>query len=259
VRTAFAVVICAVAVVAGTVEPGQAGSPADMTAGSLEREVAGTLDTRVVVNRFSAVGTKVVGHGIATSVLRQSNGVTTVTKKAFRLTIRQQHTRRPQSVQQEAMCHILFLELDELDLTLLGLRVFLRSATEGEPIQLKLQARRSGGVLGRLFCDLSRGLSTQAKAKTAAKQLNSRVSNSTIMRAQAKLYAPVQRGPGMAANGPLQVPECEVLNLILGPLHLDLLGLVVDLNKIQLTITAIPGTTIGNLFCELAGGPPGGG
>jgi hypothetical protein len=63
----------------------------------------------------------------------------------------------------------------------------------------------------------------------------------------------------MAANGPLQVPECEVLDLILGPLHLDLLGLVVDLNKIQLTLTAIPGTTIGNLFCELAGGPPPGG
>jgi hypothetical protein len=49
--------------------------------------------------------------------------------------------------------------------------------------------------------------------------------------------------------------NCPVLHLILGPLHLDLLGLIVDLNKIALDIEAIPGTTIGNLFCSLAGPP----
>jgi hypothetical protein len=44
-----------------------------------------------------------------------------------------------------------------------------------------------------------------------------------------------------------------VLNLVLGPLHLDLLGLVVDLNQVNLTITATPGGgALGDLFCSLS-------
>jgi hypothetical protein len=48
---------------------------------------------------------------------------------------------------------------------------------------------------------------------------------------------------------------CKVLELVLGPLNVDLLGLVVDLNKVHLTITATPGGgVLGNLFCGLANG-----
>jgi hypothetical protein len=48
---------------------------------------------------------------------------------------------------------------------------------------------------------------------------------------------------------------CQVLNLVLGPLHLDLLGLVVDLNQVHLVITAVPGAgnLLGNLLCAVAG------
>jgi hypothetical protein len=48
---------------------------------------------------------------------------------------------------------------------------------------------------------------------------------------------------------------CDVLNLVLGPLHLDLLGLVVDLNQVELDITAEqgPGNLLGNLLCAVAG------
>lgn len=47
---------------------------------------------------------------------------------------------------------------------------------------------------------------------------------------------------------------CSVLNLVLGPLHLNLLGLNVNLNRVHLTITAIPGAgqLIGNLLCAIA-------
>jgi hypothetical protein len=47
---------------------------------------------------------------------------------------------------------------------------------------------------------------------------------------------------------------CEILNLVLGPLHLDLLGLVVDLNQVTLNITAeqAPGNLLGNLLCAVA-------
>lgn len=56
--------------------------------------------------------------------------------------------------------------------------------------------------------------------------------------------------------------SCQILDLTLGPLHLDLLGLVVDLNQVHLTITAQqgPGNLLGNLLCAVAGllnGPTG--
>jgi len=48
--------------------------------------------------------------------------------------------------------------------------------------------------------------------------------------------------------------SCQILTLQLGPLHLDLLGLVVDLNQVNLTITAQsgPGNLLGNLLCAVA-------
>src|SRR5579871_5686130 len=47
---------------------------------------------------------------------------------------------------------------------------------------------------------------------------------------------------------------CQILSLTLGPLHLDLLGLVVDLNQVVLNITAQsgPGNLLGNLLCAVA-------
>jgi hypothetical protein len=48
---------------------------------------------------------------------------------------------------------------------------------------------------------------------------------------------------------------CEILDLQLGPLDLDLLGLVVHLDQINLNITAEqgPGNLLGNLLCAVAG------
>ena len=55
----------------------------------------------------------------------------------------------------------------------------------------------------------------------------------------------------------LQAPgaACQILDLVLGPLHLDVLGLVVDLNQVNLDITAVPGpgNLLGNLLCAVAG------
>jgi hypothetical protein len=46
-------------------------------------------------------------------------------------------------------------------------------------------------------------------------------------------------------TSPLQVTaKCTILDLVLGPLHLDLLGLVVDLNQVHLLITAEQGQAI---------------
>jgi len=57
---------------------------------------------------------------------------------------------------------------------------------------------------------------------------------------------------------------CEILNLTLGPLDLNLLGLMVHLDTVHLEITAqqAPGNLLGNLLCAVAhlldgGGPAG--
>ena len=67
---------------------------------------------------------------------------------------------------------------------------------------------------------------------------------------------------GSVTNLPINLPvtgaaptgTCSILDLTLGPLHLDLLGLVVDLNQVHLTITGQTGNgqLLGNLLCGLA-------
>jgi len=48
---------------------------------------------------------------------------------------------------------------------------------------------------------------------------------------------------------------CKILTLDLGPLNLDLLGLVIDLAPVSLDITAVPGpgNLLGNLLCAVTG------
>jgi hypothetical protein len=55
--------------------------------------------------------------------------------------------------------------------------------------------------------------------------------------------------------------SCGVLDLDLGPLHLDLLGLVVDLDEVVLDVVAEqgPGNLLGNLLCAVTGLLDGGG
>ena len=63
-------------------------------------------------------------------------------------------------------------------------------------------------------------------------------------------------GAGNGAGG-----SCEILDLTLGPLDLNLLGLMVHLDQVHLNITAQrgPGNLLGNLLCGLAGALDGGG
>lgn len=60
---------------------------------------------------------------------------------------------------------------------------------------------------------------------------------------------------GASCDGEAAAQGCDILNLVLGPLHLDLLGLVVDLNQVVLTITGTTGAgdLLGNLLCAITG------
>jgi hypothetical protein len=68
------------------------------------------------------------------------------------------------------------------------------------------------------------------------------------------LHIPVSFAPQVTA-GPLLPATCDILNLVLGPLHLNVLGLVVDLNQVVLTITGATGAgnLLGNLLCAITG------
>lgn len=56
-----------------------------------------------------------------------------------------------------------------------------------------------------------------------------------------------------AAPAAVTAASCGVLHLELGPLDLDLLGLVVHLDKVVLDISAVPGAgnLLGNLLCQV--------
>jgi hypothetical protein len=90
-----------------------------------------------------------------------------------------------------------------------------------------------------------------------------------------RVRMPLNRAATRAANGPVPtvgtaarppaaqgpaaptaaVVTCQVLNLVLGPLDLNLLGLVVHLDRVVLNITAVPGAgaLLGNLLCAVVG------
>ena len=73
--------------------------------------------------------------------------------------------------------------------------------------------------------------------------------------------------PVKKANGTLLTAraanraDCDVLNLVLGPLDLNVLGLTVSLNRVLLDIVAVSGAgnLLGNLLCAVAGLLDGGG
>jgi hypothetical protein len=187
----------------------------------------GELKVNLAITDFKQKAGRTTAQGMATATLLDNAGNTT-------------KIRQPVSfaVKAGGSCRILSLVLDELDLRLLGLNVHL------DKVNLSLTGRRRGGVLGNLFCKLA---SSRVKLRAAAvKQLDAV--------AERKPIRPLAfTVPLRAVAAQSQTPTCQVLSLVLGPLNLELLGLVVDLDKVNLNITATPGQgALGDLFCQLA-------
>jgi len=188
----------------------------------------GRLKVAVDVRRFRATASGTTADGTATATLGGLGGLPTVVKKKVHL-----------SAAKGGSCTILSLQLDTLDLTLLGLNVHL------DKVNLQLTGQRRGGVLGSLFCSLANAKVKAARA-SAARRLNAAIRRTGVVR-PISFTVPVQATTSQAG------PTCSVLELTLGPLHLELLGLVVDLNKVHLVITAnAAGGVLGSLFCGLA-------
>jgi hypothetical protein len=84
--------------------------------------------------------------------------------------------------------------------------------------------------------------------------LRGRLGNRRVAERGVRMPAAVTSGV-QAAQVPPIPGACEILNLRLGPINLDLLGLVVRTNRINLRIDAVPGpgNLLGNLLCAITG------
>lgn len=226
---------CVAAALAAAAIAPAAASAADTSAGRTTFAQAtgqqGRVTVGVVVDHFASTAAGPRGVATATATLRGLGGMPTTVKQKVKL-----------AVSKKGTCNILTLTLDTLDLKLLGLDVHL------DRVDLKVTGKRKGGVLGSLFCQLAGAKVKTARATAAAHRLNVKLRKAPMR--PFRVTVPVQ-----AVSAQAGAATCKVLELTLGPLNVDLLGLVVDLNKVHLTITATRGGgVLGDLFCGLADG-----
>jgi hypothetical protein len=187
------------------------------------------LDVDLRVTRFVQRNQRVRAQGVVVATLQGVGAPPTTVRQRVLLQVRP-----------GATCQILVLTLDQLNLVLLGVTVHL------DRVELTVTGRRAGGVLGRLFCSLANARITSART-AAVRSLNHGLHGRPMH---------VMRFGVPTAHAAQAVPAgtCAILDLVLGPLHLDLLGLVVDLNRVHLAITGNPqGGVLGRLLCGVAG------
>jgi hypothetical protein len=204
-------------------------SPALASGGATTTARGSNLKVTIAVQKFARTSKgRTIAHGLAVAKLNDYTGKSTTLKVPVTL-----------SVSRGGTCRILTLTLDKLHLTLLGLNVDLSK------VNLTVTGERRGGVLGSLFCALARSHVASSRA-AAIRALNAHLRHHGLH----PMGFTVPLSPKTTTS---QVTPCPVLSLVLGPLHLDLLGLVVDLNQVTLTITATPGGgALGDLFCSLS-------
>src|ERR687894_3117582 len=214
----------AVLVISGVAAPTSAAEPA---------KPVGKFNMTTKITSVRAAGDGLVANGVVVGKL--SAGGTVMRDRApARFRVRKQ--------QQRGRCNILALRLAPVHLALLGIRV------DTSHISLDVTARRRGGVVGRPFFAL---VNAEVRfPRVAIAKLNRELDEAPIVtRSSAPVRVATHQG------------TCQILDLILGPLHLDLLGLVVDLygrtmrDPVRVTITGEPGHgLLGDLLCSLAGG-----
>jgi hypothetical protein len=256
---ALAVVLAMV--VAASVAAATASATGDK-AGTAAETTTATVDVSFAVQRFVVRNRRLVAVGQVIGKYISAEG-TEVTRRPFAVPVKRIKGRlasprmqvRPQ--QANRICDILSLNLAPLRLELLGLIVEL------DRVVLTIKADSNGGLLGSLLCGLA---GPRANRATAARLTNaarrSGLAAGTGFQVPILVPAiPATSSPGMASYGPNDLPPvppgvCTVLDLVLGPLDLNLLGLMVHLDRTQLRITADPRRGIlGSLLCAIAGGP----
>jgi hypothetical protein len=116
--------------------------------------------------------------------------------------------------------------------------------TAGTGLTVPISFAQSGGLLNGVFTITSFAVNSAGQLVA-----NGTFTGTAVVGGVAQTVTDTPASAPVAATG-----TCKILDLTLGPLHLDLLGLVVDLNQVHLTITAQqgPGNLLGNLLCAIA-------
>jgi hypothetical protein len=157
-----------------------------------------------------------------------------------------------QTEQDGGVCPILHLMLGPIDLNLLGL------AVQTSEICLAIDAEAGpGNLLGNLLCAVAGLLDGGTPLGDILAGLTPLELNTLLDGITGLLNGAMEE---VTAPGTLQDAECDILNLSLGPVDLDLLGLLVHLDDcdngpVTVDIFAVPGpgNLLGNLLCGLAG------
>jgi hypothetical protein len=240
-----------VAALAATATPAAGG-----TARASE-QAPNSVQVHFVVAKFVTRGKQLVAIGRTIATYQTSEGAYSTVKPFAANVLRVRAARGMSSVRtvQSAtrICDVLNLTLGPLHLELLGLIVDLNR------VVLTIKADSNGGLLGGLLCGLA---GTAGATPATAAQLTKVAQASGLAGANGPSFTvPLQT----AAPGTQQAAAvCTVLDLTLGPLDLNLLGLMVHLgggatgtDPVHLTITADPTKgLLGSLLCSLAGGLP---
>jgi len=229
-----------VAVICGTAAMGFAAARA-VAAAPAAQSAQTTMQVGFKIGKFVKRGHRLVARGSVTATATTPDGVSHSVTKPFTARVLSRGFRHLAA----RSCSVLSLQLNQLSVTLLGLNVNL-----GKVI-LSIKGEPNGGALGSLFCQLAHAKVKVRSLASYSRHLTSVVHRSGLASSDKLLgfSVPVSTAQQSTATG-----TCPILDLILGPLHLDLLGLVVDLNQVHLTITATAtGGVLGSLFCKLAG------
>jgi hypothetical protein len=234
----FAVVLAACALLAASV--GVSGAPAG-SAVAQTSQTSDRVDVKIVIDRFVRQGRTIVAKGAVVGRYQSDERAPTIIRKAFTARLR----GRQSFASSTRICTVLELTIQQLHLNLLGLIVDL------DRVHLLITADSNGGLLGALFCSIAGPRASAAKLKKTAAKMT-RAARQQGLNQQGVAQFGVQVAQGAAQAGQI----CTILDLILGPLDLNLLGLMIHLDRVHLTITADPnGGILGSLLCSLAGGP----
>jgi len=150
-------------------------------------------------------------------------------------------------------CSVLDLELAPIHLALLGVHV------DTSAICLEITATQGGGLLGDLLCGLAGGgiLGTGPPTPPTGADLTNLVNGLVGL-----LNGALGGNPGNGGGGSSACTgQCEVLDLVLGPLDLSLLGLNVSLDNcnngpVEICVSATRSEgLLGSLLCAVANSP----
>lgn len=213
------------------------------------------VGVKYTVNKFVRRGNRLYASGTAIARFIPASGTITTSRHRFTASVAIRGRRLATA---QAICPVLELTIQQLDVNLLGALIHL------DKVHLLITADSDGGLLGDLLCKLTK----QGKLTGKASQLTWAAKKSGLATTGTGVVVTLQPASGSGSSTTPNTTSsdtrrlasaqviCPVLDLTLGPVDLNLLGLLVHLDTVHLTINAdSDGGVLGSLLCSLAGGP----